>query len=707
MQRRLHYPRRILPVSLVLLALAAFAALIAAGTASASPPASQPAQVAVPLTSSLVINEIYDSTNPQNEYIEIYNASITATVDLTSYVIYNKTEANGVSLAGLPTSLRLVGPGAHVCILARDFVPPRTTLVGNGFDTSDYLALTNVAQTPPVDIVNWGNPPQPSWFNYQRFAPYFFFSNIPLMPAVDGPRSLSRSPDGQDTDTGADWAQLLLSCGFTNPAATPTPGASPTPTAGCEDRYEPDDIQSQARLIEQNTEQVHTFCRSGGTIRDRDWLVFTAVGGKLYTMLTKDLTGPVDTIMTLFDAQGNALAENDDYGQGLASRIDYTFSASGTYFLQLRDSRSNGGLGYQYTVALISTGQTPPTVTGTATPTRDPSATVTPGPCYDAFEPDGVPETARTILIGTTQKHSICPVADADWVRFFALGGKVYTIRTSNLGVGLDSYMFLFDSDGQTLIARNDDGGDGVSSRIDFYPQEDGWYFAQIKNAGDIGGPEQVYDLSLAVQPGVPQPAGTATSIIAPPVQTTPGATATTIPPQPTRPPVPTPTQGQQVPTPTPRAAEPPPEPTVGEEPTTEEPTPVIPGIPPTGAKDLPPVKPVSEPAVVKPPEQPQPAINYAPVTFRVFYDANKNDKFENGEGINGIRVQFLQTEAGLSPAGELITTLVGSEPLSLPIAAHRVYVPYLGINIPLTRFPEREMHQFWLPPVQLPESVP
>src|SRR5688572_16518055 len=111
MQRRLNYPRRVLPVSLVLLALAAFAALIAAGTASASPPSSPPAQVAVPLTSSLVINEIYDSTNPQNEYIEIYNASITATVDLTSYVIYNKTEANGVSLAGLPTHLRLVGPG--------------------------------------------------------------------------------------------------------------------------------------------------------------------------------------------------------------------------------------------------------------------------------------------------------------------------------------------------------------------------------------------------------------------------------------------------------------------------------------------------------------------------------------------------------------------------------------------------------------------
>ena len=84
------------------------------------------------------------------------------------------------------------------------------------------------------------------------------------------------------------------------------------------------------------------------------------------------------------------------------------------------------------------------------------------------------------------EHHSVCPVADSDWERFYARAGKVYTLRTSNLGPGLDTYMLLFDSDAKKILAENDDGGDGVASRIDFYPLRDDWYFIQVKNAGDI-----------------------------------------------------------------------------------------------------------------------------------------------------------------------------------------------------------------------------
>src|SRR5207237_9525632 len=88
--------------------------------------------------------------------------------------------------------------------------------------------------------------------------------------------------------------------------------------------------------------------------------------------------------------------------------------------------------------------------------------------------------------------------------------------------------MYLFDTNMHSILAQNDDGGDGVASRIDFYPLRDDWYFAQVKNAGDLGGPAMTYDLSLVVVPGVPQPPSTATSIIAPPI------TVTTVPQQPT-----------------------------------------------------------------------------------------------------------------------------------------------------------------------------
>jgi hypothetical protein len=677
-----------------------------------------------PNASFLVINEVYDSNTNANEWFELYNSSITATVDLTSYVIYNRDGFN--SLASLPPSVRVIGPRQYKVVTPRDL--GTATLAGSGLTSRDFLALKNTATDTVVDLVNWGSFADPAWPNYYLFQDYFFRTNLPTMPAPDGPNSLSRVPDGVDTDSGTDWRSSGATPGFTNPNVTPTPGgATSTPTAGCEDRYESDDTQATSKPIEQNTEQVHTLCRAGGTIKDRDFMVFSAIGGKQYTMLTKDLTGPVDTIITLYDAQGNELAENDDItpGQGLASRIDYTFASTGLYYLQVRDGRSNGGLGYQYTVALISTGALPATSTPTVTATRDPNATATPGSCRDAYEPDGVPETAQMMLIGTSQRHSICPTTDADWVRFFARAGKVYTIRTGNLGVGTDTFMFVFDSDGRTMISQNDDGGDGVASRIDFYPLRDDWYFVQVKNAGDIGGPEQVYDLRLDVVPGAPVPPGTATSIIAPVVTGTPaGATPTR--PVATQPPVSTPTQGAVPPTPTIRPTTPPttqpttapvPAPTdtpAAEEPTEEptaEPTPVIPDVPRTGAKPevQQPAKPQAA-TIVEPNKQVQPVSSgpkYVPLTFRVYYDLNRDSVFNAGEGIRGIKVYFLNKDAGLAPAGDVVTGEGGTGQTSLLRAGYRVYIPYLGINIDLSRFGERPEHTMWLAPVALPERVP
>jgi Bacterial pre-peptidase C-terminal domain len=344
----------------------------------------------------------------------------------------------------------------------------------------------------------------------------------------------------------------------------------------------------------------------------------------------------------------------------------------------------------------------PPTGTATATPTLSPfSPTPTPGQCTDNYEPDGVAETAKTILIGQTQTHSICPATDADWVRFYGRAGKVYTIRTSNLGIGLDTFMFLFDSNATTILAQNDDGGDGVASRIDFYPQLDDWYFVQVKNAGDLGLPEMTYDLSLAVVPGVPQPGPTATGIIAPPVTVTSisggQATPTTFV-QPTRPPVSTPTQGAIEPTP-PEAATAVPTSPVKEPPATptEEPTSVVPGVPNTGA-----VAPIIDTTQSAPR-----TVRLASILFRIFYDGDHNDTFSAGEGIRGVSVFFLDSQANLAPTGSLTTKANGQGGLRIPITPQRIYIPYFAINIPLTRFPERELHSIWLPSVRLPDRVP
>jgi hypothetical protein len=323
-----------------------------------------------------------------------------------------------------------------------------------------------------------------------------------------------------------------------------------------------------------------------------------------------------------------------------------------------------------------------------------------------------VAETARTILIGSTQQHSVCPATDADWVRFYARAGKVYTIRTGNLGIGLDTYMYLFDSDAATILAQNDDGGEGVSSRIDFYPQRDDWYFVQVKNAGDLGLPDMFYELSLVVVPGVPQQPGTATAIIAPPVTVTAGAggrTPTTVV-QPTRPAVPTPTQGAVQPTPaaaatTPAIVEPTEAPAEEVEVPVEEPTAVVPGVPVTGGK-LPEPGPQVVAAAPRAPEPAAPLEKFAPMLFRVFYDRDSNNRFSRGEGVRGISV-YLRDVAANTQTANLVTGGSGDAQVSLPVRPQRIYVPYLGIDMPLNEFPERELHSLWLPPVTLPDRVP
>ena len=566
-------------------------------------------------------------------------------------------------------------------------------------------------------------------------------ATLTFKPAASGTYKAQVLNSGGNPSAGAAWlynANITSSGDSSSASATPTVG-------GCSDIYEPDDQLAQARGIALNSEQVHILCKVGGA-PDTDWVQFSASGGKVYSFITKNLAGPVDTIISLHTSDGTKLAENDDAtpGQGLGSRIDYTFGSTGIYFLRIRDKSNASGAGYQYTVSFESTGQLPPTGTATPSPTGNPfSPTPTPGQCFDAYEPDGVPETAKLMYIGSTQKHSICPVGDADWIRFYARPGKVYTIRTLNLGVGVDTYMWVFDGEGKILGYDDDGGGEGVSSRIDFYPLADAFYFVQIKNAGDLGGTEQTYDISLAVAPGVPQPPGTATFIVAPVVTVTAegdaGQTAVAQPTATTRPPLPSPTRGSTEPTPAlnePTQPLPPPQstqqPTVGRPVPTETSTPeieviptveeeatvgpvIVPGIPGTGSEDskvivLPTRVTAKAPDIKARPQESQPqqlGTDYAPMLFRVFYDRNLNDLFDAGEGIRGLNVYFVGTDARQIALGSLVTEDGGSGRTTLPRSEQRIVIPYLGIDLPLTRFPERELHSIWLPKVSLPERVP
>ncbi|MEO0074431.1 MAG: SMP-30/gluconolactonase/LRE family protein, partial [candidate division WOR-3 bacterium] len=121
----------------------------------------------------------------------------------------------------------------------------------------------------------------------------------------------------------------------------------------------------------------------------------------------------------------------------------------------------------------------------------------------DTFEDDNSAAQAPLITVGNPpQVHNLHFAGDSDWVRFSATAGVSYTLETSDLGPGADTYLYLYDTDGATLLASNDDYGGTLASRIEWSAPADGTYFAVVRhwnpNAGGCG---TAYKLILLTTP--------------------------------------------------------------------------------------------------------------------------------------------------------------------------------------------------------------
>ncbi|MDP9311429.1 MAG: hypothetical protein M3R24_11190 [Chloroflexota bacterium] len=297
--------------------------------------------------------------------------------------------------------------------------------------------------------------------------------------------------------------------------ATPTGMVGPSPTAGpiCADAFEPDNGPSQAKEIRPDQPQTHVICPRG----DEDFLYFGGVSGKVFTIDVSAMTEGLDLSLSLYDAAGNLLAFNDDFPRNndpfdIKPRIQsYRVPVNGQYFIKVRDNAGRGDRNLSYVVELQSEAYGP-------TPTQVAEL------CTDLFEPDGVPAEARLLVIREVQpNHRFCPAGDADWVRFFAKAGQRFVLRVNSQGrAGADPVMILVDRDGASILDFEDDTQNSLDPQIEFEVPVDGFYFAQLKNVGDIGNQFIAYD--LAFEPlGLAAPPAQPTST----VPTTDGATAT------------------------------------------------------------------------------------------------------------------------------------------------------------------------------------
>jgi hypothetical protein len=119
----------------------------------------------------------------------------------------------------------------------------------------------------------------------------------------------------------------------------------------------------------------------------------------------------------------------------------------------------------------------------------------------DAYETDDSSSSASSIPTnGTPQTHNICGQGDQDWIKFNASEGNAYIVSTSNLGSWVDTYLELYGTDGETLLASDDNGGaEFAASEITWFAPSDGTYYVRARdNDPNLAGSSAVYDLAIA-----------------------------------------------------------------------------------------------------------------------------------------------------------------------------------------------------------------
>ena len=104
--------------------------------------------------------------------------------------------------------------------------------------------------------------------------------------------------------------------------------------------------------------------------------------------------------------------------------------------------------------------------------------------------------SSATITGGQKKHNNFCNDAD-DWFVFNACGGRQYTIETLNLGTAADTVLELYGTDCTTLIASDDNGGGGLSSRIVWTAPLSGSYHVLAKQKDSTFGKDRDYDIQL------------------------------------------------------------------------------------------------------------------------------------------------------------------------------------------------------------------
>ncbi len=259
------------------------------------------------------------------------------------------------------------------------------------------------------------------------------------------------------------------------------------------------------------------------TAGDRDWFAVTLEAGTAYRI---DLEGspthggtlPDPYLRGVYDADGNLVpgTPDDDGGQSLNSRLEFTPDASGTYYISAGAYGSAVGA---YTLSVTEELASAPQVNEEpvneerviAPPVTE--ETVIPPPADLAADTT----TAGAVAVGGSVVSEIETRGDRDWFAVTLEAGKVYRfeIGGSRAGAGTlgSANLFgVFDAAGNLVPGTSDNYGGHLEnySHTFFRPETGGTYY--IEAGGSFANTLGTYTVSVAEVPLDDYPADTTTT---------------------------------------------------------------------------------------------------------------------------------------------------------------------------------------------------
>lgn len=142
----------------------------------------------------------------------------------------------------------------------------------------------------------------------------------------------------------------------------------------------------------------------------------------------------------------------------------------------------------------------------------------------DLFETNNTYGSATVLLTGTPQAHTIWPAGDVDWLSFTAQKDHEYEITTyATFATTVDTRLTVYDSDGITALASDDDSGADLFAMLTYTATKNGTLYIKVNlvlstsvgnygiklvdltetGGGSGGGAEVVYGASTASGPAI------------------------------------------------------------------------------------------------------------------------------------------------------------------------------------------------------------